>query len=139
MIKFYVLIQKWEDKTEVLQSSLSTLNSGENISKPVKFLAFTIWKFIMAFLFRPCIEILHISLTKTESWIQLSFNEFETSFYIRTPYWSIMLYLFAVFLVHMITMCLNPLTTKISPVILLTVCHTFHLMLVWKIWNWINQ
>ena len=35
IIKFYVLIQEWEDKTEVLQSSLYRLNSGENISKLV--------------------------------------------------------------------------------------------------------
>ena len=38
-MKFYVLIQvwdiKWEDKTEVLKSSLSGLNSGENISELV--------------------------------------------------------------------------------------------------------
>ena len=33
IIEFYVLIQ---DKTEVLQSSHSRLNSGENISKQVK-------------------------------------------------------------------------------------------------------
>ena len=33
----------------------------------------------------------------------------------------------------------NPLTPKISWVILLTVCHTIHIMLVWRIWNWINQ
>ena len=42
---------------------------------------------------------------KSESWSQLNFNEFETSLYIRTLYWSIMLYLFKVFLVHMITTC----------------------------------
>ena len=35
IIKLYVLIQEWEDKTEVLQSSLYRLNSGENISKLV--------------------------------------------------------------------------------------------------------
>ena len=34
---------------------------------------------------------------------------------------------------------LNPLTSKISLAILLTVCHRIHLMLVWRIWNWINQ
>ena len=33
---------------------------------------------------------------------------------------------------------INPLTSKISLVILLTVCHTIHMMLVWRIWNWIN-
>ena len=33
----------------------------------------------------------------------------------------------------------NPLTPKISSVILPTVCHTIHVMLVWRIWNWINQ
>ena len=32
----------------------------------------------------------------------------------------------------------NPLTPKISLIILLTVCHTIHIMLVWRIWNWIN-
>ena len=46
--------------------------------------------------FHPCKEILNVSYTK------LNFNEFETSLYIRTLYWS-MLHLFAVFLVHMIT------------------------------------
>ena len=50
-----------------------------------------------------------------------------------------MLYLFAVFLVHMITMCLNPLTLKISSVILLTVCHTIYVMLFWRIRDCINQ
>ena len=33
----------------------------------------------------------------------------------------------------------NPLTPKISLVILLTVCNTILVMLVWRIWNWINQ
>ena len=33
IIKFYVLIQVLEDKTEVVESSLYRLNSGENISK----------------------------------------------------------------------------------------------------------
>ena len=37
IIELYVLIQ---DKTEVLQSSYSRLNSGENISKQVKSYAF---------------------------------------------------------------------------------------------------
>ena len=32
-------------------------------------------------------------------------------------------------------MCLNPLTLKISLVILLTVCHTISVMLGWRIWN----
>ena len=32
----------------------------------------------------------------------------------------------------------NPLTPKISLVILLTVCHTVLVMLVWRIWYWIN-
>ena len=76
---------------------------------------------------------------KYELWSQLNFNKFETSLYIRTLYWSMLLYLFAVFLVHMVTMCLNPLTLKMSWVILLTVCHTIYVMLVWRIWNWINQ
>ena len=35
-------------------------------------------------------------------------------------------------------MSFNPLTPKISLVILLTVCHTVLLMLVWIIWYWIN-
>ena len=34
---------------------------------------------------------------------------------------------------------INPLTTMISLVILLTVCLTVHAMLIWRIWNWINQ
>ena len=33
---------------------------------------------------------------------------------------------------------LNPVTPKISLVILLTVCHTIHIMLDWRIWNWVN-
>ena len=33
---------------------------------------------------------------------------------------------------------LNPLTPKISLVILLTVCYTVLVMLVWRIWYWIN-
>ena len=33
---------------------------------------------------------------------------------------------------------LHPLTPKISLVILLTVCHTVLIMLVWRIWYWIN-
>ena len=57
----------------------------------------------MAFPFHPFKEILDISVTKSESWSQLNFYEFETSFYLRKLYWSIMLYLFAVFLVHMTT------------------------------------
>ena len=32
----------------------------------------------------------------------------------------------------------NPLTPKISLAILLTVCHTVLVMLVWRIWYWIN-
>ena len=61
----------------------------------------------MAFPFHPCKEVLirGISLTiKSESWSQLNFDEFETSFHIRTLYWNIVLYLFAVFLVHMTTL-----------------------------------
>ena len=34
---------------------------------------------------------------------------------------------------------INPLTPKISLVILLTVCHTIHMILIWRIWYWINQ
>ena len=33
----------------------------------------------------------------------------------------------------------NPLTPKISLVILLTVCHTVLVMFVWRIWCWINS
>ena len=33
---------------------------------------------------------------------------------------------------------INPFTSKISIVILLTVCHTILVMLVWRIWSWIN-
>ena len=32
----------------------------------------------------------------------------------------------------------DPFTTKISLVILLTVCHTVLVMFVWRIWYWIN-
>ena len=32
----------------------------------------------------------------------------------------------------------NPFTSKISLIILLTVCHTVLVMLVWRIWFWIN-
>ena len=32
----------------------------------------------------------------------------------------------------------NSFTPKISSVILLTVCHTILMMLVWRIWYWIN-
>ena len=46
-----------------------------------------------------------------------------------------MLYLLTVFLIHMITICVSPLTTKISLVILLTVGPTIYVMLVWRIWN----
>ena len=33
-------------------------------------------------------------------------------------------------------MFFNPLTPKISPVILLTVCQTIIVMFVWRIWYW---
>ena len=33
---------------------------------------------------------------------------------------------------------INPFTPKISIVILLTVCYTILVMLVWRIWSWIN-
>ena len=33
---------------------------------------------------------------------------------------------------------LNPLTPKISSLILLTVCHTILMMSIWRIWYWIN-
>ena len=33
---------------------------------------------------------------------------------------------------------INPFTHKISVGILLTVCHTILMMLVWRIWSWIN-
>ena len=42
----------------------------------------------MAFPFHPCKEILH----KCESCSQVDFNDFETSFYIRSFYWSILYY-----------------------------------------------
>ena len=32
----------------------------------------------------------------------------------------------------------DPFTPKVSLVILLTVCHTVLVMLVWRIWYWIN-
>ena len=52
IIKFYVLIQEWEDKTEVLQSSLYRLNSGENISKLVDVICSSwIFNFIALFVF----------------------------------------------------------------------------------------
>ena len=41
MIKSYVLIQVWEDKTEVLQSFLFKLNTGENISERVDVMCFS--------------------------------------------------------------------------------------------------
>ena len=33
---------------------------------------------------------------------------------------------------------IDPFTSKMSIVILLTVCHTILVMLVWRIWSWIN-
>ena len=33
---------------------------------------------------------------------------------------------------------INPFTSKISIVILRTVCHTILVMVVWRIWSWIN-
>ena len=33
---------------------------------------------------------------------------------------------------------INPFTSEMSIVILLTVCHTILVMLVWRIWSWIN-
>ena len=38
----------------------------------------------------------------------------------------------------MMGIVLNPLTPKISLVILLTVCQMILIMLVWRIWYWIN-
>ena len=38
----------------------------------------------------------------------------------------------------MMGIVLNPLTPKISLVILLNVCQMILIMLVWKIWYWIN-
>ena len=35
-------------------------------------------------------------------------------------------------------LCLNSLTPKISVVIPLTICHTVVVMLIWRIWYWIN-
>ena len=49
IIEFYVWIQ---DKTEVLQSSHSRLNSGENISKQFEIICFSwIFNFIALFIF----------------------------------------------------------------------------------------
>ena len=38
----------------------------------------------------------------------------------------------------MMGIVLNPLTPKISLVILLNVCQMILIMLVWRIWYWIN-
>ena len=38
----------------------------------------------------------------------------------------------------MMGIVLNPLIPKISLVILLTVCQMILIMLVWRIWYWIN-
>ena len=61
MIKFYVLIQ---DKTEVLQSSLSRLNSDENISELVKITCFSlIFNFYSPVLFFLHLQYLHYEPT----------------------------------------------------------------------------
>ena len=39
---------------------------------------------------------------------------------------------------QMLVFCFNSLTPKISLVIHLAVCHTVLMMLVWRIWDWIN-
>ena len=53
IIKFYVLIQVLEDKTEVLQSSLCRLNSGKNVNKLVDVICFSwIFNFIALVFFR---------------------------------------------------------------------------------------
>ena len=36
------------------------------------------------------------------------------------------------------SVAINPFTTTISLAILLTVCHSVLVMLVWRIWHWIN-
>ena len=41
IIKFYVLIEVLEDKTEVLMVSISRLNSGENISILINVICFS--------------------------------------------------------------------------------------------------
>ena len=50
--------------------------------------------------------------------------------------------IFVSLVVHIIwsapVLCLNSLTPKISLVILFTVCHTVVVMLIWRIWYWIN-
>ena len=39
---------------------------------------------------------------------------------------------------QLLVFCFNSLTPKMSLAILLTVCHTVLVMLVWRIWDWIN-
>ena len=71
----------------------------------------------------------------SESWSHRNFNEFETSLYIRTLYWSMYVYLPSIWYIWLH----DPWTFNISLVILFTVCHTTYVMLGWRIWNWINQ
>ena len=49
--------------------------------------------------------------------------------YIRKLFWSTQ---------HLTKTCFNPLMPKISIVILLTAHHMDLVMLVWRIWYWIN-
>ena len=56
---------------------------------------------------------------------------------INLCYWLCML-MVCFFVVSNGTVTLNPLTPKISIVILLTVCHTVLVMLVWRIWYGIS-
>ena len=62
----------------------------------------------MAFPFHPCEEMLHISITKI--WIVKStyFQQVWNFILVRTLYWSVMIYLFAVFLyIHDYHACLK--------------------------------
>ena len=46
---------------------------------------------------------------------------------------------YSVSFIAMSKISLNPFTLEISPVVLLTVCHTILTVLVQRIWYWINQ
>ena len=51
---------------------------------------------------------------------------------------SVLLYRIIFSLCNLVNIAFNPLMPKISLVILLTVCHTILMMLVLRIWYWIN-
>ena len=74
IIKFYVLIQEWEDKTEVLQSSLYRLNSGENISKLVVVICSSwIFNFIaLVFFTKPLLSLCASQWLKSQ-WIDMPY------------------------------------------------------------------